>query len=191
VELSRRAFLASLGVAGGILTLSRLSPGLLHAGPVSAVDEDWKAWADLAFREAGRRGCAYADVVVLRERSGSISACAPMIEHERVRFRVRVVHSGSWGSAEGLTPAAIAVRRAIARAVESDERGDRRAAILPRAARPDRWTAVRGPSHPQIGELLARLASGNGGAATLFRSEETYFVSSKGSFSNPFALSVA
>jgi len=210
VKFSRRTFSAALGVAGSAVALEGLVPGWLRQigqrEPVPLCAADFKALTDVALARAQALGCAYAAIRITRHRDGSIShpagsrpdetlSVAPEVESERLAFVVRVVHSGSLGSAEGstLTKDTIAqtTARAVARARAHAALPNRPATTIPRPCKKDCWVAPHDPFDRPFDEHLASLVAANNQSARTFVADETYFVSSKGAFDHSATLSVA
>jgi hypothetical protein len=205
-EISRRAFLTSMGMAAGGATMGLGLPllmGQVSRSPMALPRiPGFKRLADLALGEAKALGCGFAAVWIHRRREGFLSreerssgngSSLAETESERLTFDIRVVHSGGWGHAEGsiqMDEILEATARAVGMARSNAALANRPATIL-LPARKDYWVASHEPFDRPLDERLGSLVAAGNRLARTFAAEETFFVSSKGGLSLSSRLRVA
>lgn len=209
---SRRDFLKALGVTAGGLLAVHLTEGTFSLiQPIEAAQpgaDEFKALAEAAFNQARELGCSYADILINGYRTGSVRTSSgvsdelsrgelnhvsTMIETASFRAQVRVLHSGVWGFAAspGVTKRDMAVLVAQAIDIAQANAGiAHRPVLLPRAA------VFKDPSillHQEdhldalINEQMADLQWVE--KTITFRTEETYFATTEGSYSHTTRIS--
>jgi hypothetical protein len=228
---SRRNILKTLGIAAGASAVTsvfgsplwfvrRIEAASLTADDLrlrAAVTDEFKAMADVAFDEARKLGCSYADIEINR---GRLWICMPgddanqasaVIQSESSYFDVRAFHSGAWGLAvsqkfvlESLrfkqAEAARVTVRAVATAQANAQMTESPAVFIPAHDWEDSWVTPQ--LNDQLVELiqdrLSRISYENDAPGRLnpiskltFRTEEKFFASTKNSCERTSSVSIA
>lgn len=210
---SRRNFLKIVGItAGGAAVVHLIDGPFSLVGRVEAAPLDaakFKALADLAFKQAKRLGCSYADILVNGYRTGSVSLrtspgqafdvtgglnrFSTVVQNSSFGVQVRALHSRAWGFAErrSVRKAEISsvIAEAVTRAQANTALNERSIVLAPPAIFKKRNTHLRQEDHLDvlINEQIAPVQTLDEGAIR-FRTEETYFASTNGSSSRTTRL---
>lgn len=208
---SRRKFLKTLGVTASAAAVVQLIDGpfslvqYIEAAPLGG--DEFKTLADVAFSQARQLGCSYADILMNGYRTGSVSLrnsagyltsgdlnqSSTVIEGASFRVQGRVLHSGAWGFAERPSVKKGEIASLIAQAValaQAKAQIAQRPVVLPwLAVFKERCIPLRQEDHLDalIKEQVGGLEVLDGRAIT-FRTEETYFASTKGAYSRTTRL---
>lgn len=123
---SRRTFLATAGIAAGVVAVPANLPAWIietdaaEAATAAAVDKN--SLADIALTTARRLGATYADIRINRYRNEAISTREQQVQNvsrsQNFGFGVRVLFKGTWGFASSRSVTPEDVRRITRQAVE-------------------------------------------------------------------------